>query len=315
MEQKKTACETWPTLSLQSWQDTYATLHMLTQIVGKIRLAQAPHANHWWQVPLYVTTQGLTTSPIPHPHGIFEIAFDFLSHQITIRSIGRSDGFRSLPLFSRPVAEYYHDLMDALTELNIPVKIWPVPVEVENPIRFTEDRTHKTYDPDSARRLWHILAQTDRVLQIFRSRFIGKCSPIHLFWGGFDMAVTRFSGRPAPAHPPMTTLAHFVVMEAYSHEVSSCGFWPGGGVIQEPVFYSYAYPEPRGYKTWPIHPGSAYYSAEMGEFLLSYEAVRCASDPDGELLTFLETTYEAAAETGKWDRANLERAPGWKISG
>ncbi len=314
MTPKRTAPEIWPSLPLSSWQDTYATLHMLTQIAGKIRLAQAPHVNHWWQVPLYVSTRGLTTSLIPHRNGIFEMEFDFLAHRLNIRTMAKRNASRTLPLSSRPVSDYYREIIDALGDLNIPVKIWPVPVEIENPIPFAEDKVHRTYDPEYARRFWRILAQTDRVLQIFRSRFIGKCSPIHFFWGGFDMAVTRFSGRPALTHPPVPNVAHFVVLEAYSHEVSSCGFWPGGGMIQEPVFYCYAYAEPEGCKTWPIQPESAYYSPEMGEFLLPYEAVRRARDPDQELLTFLQTTYEAAAETGKWDRAKLERAPDWKPS-
>lgn len=250
MAPKNTASEIWPPLSLQSWQDTYTTLHMLTQIVGKIRLAQSPHVNQWWQVALYVTARGLTTSPIPHRQGIFEIEFDFLAHRLGIYTMGKNDAIRFLPLSSRSVAEYYRELMDTLKDLNIPVKIWPVPVEVENPTPFAQDQTHRTYDPDYAQRIWRILAQSHRVLQIFRSRFIGKCSPIHFFWGGFDMAVTRFSGRPAPAHPPVSNVAHFVVLEAYSHEVSSCGFWPGGGGSRSPFFIPMPIPNPRD-----IRPG------------------------------------------------------------
>ncbi len=309
MTLKSASSEFWPSLPLQAWQETYATLHMLTQIVGKIRLRHAPHVNHWWQVPLYITARGLTTSPIPHGRRIFEIDFDFLDHRLNIQTTGGADASRSLLLSPRPIAEYYNEIVEALRDLGLPAKIWPVPVEIENPIPFAEDRTHAAYDPAYARSFWHVLLQSDRVLRTFRSRFIGKCSPVHFFWGGFDMAVTRFSGRRALAHPAVPNVAHFVVLEAYSHEVSSCGFWPGGGVIQEPVYYSYAYPEPEGYKTFPIKPKSAYYSAEMGEFLLPYEAVRRAKDPDKELLTFLQTTYEAAAETGKWDRENLERVP------
>jgi hypothetical protein len=205
------------------------------------------------------------------------------------------------------VAEFYGRFMDLLGSLDLEVRIWPVPVEVENPIPFKQDRTHAAYDPEYVSRFWRILVQSDRVFQIFRSRFIGKCSPVHFFWGSFDMALTRFSGRRAPRHPPVPNLAHFVVIEAYSHEVSSCGFWPGGGPTQEPIYYSYAYPEPEGFKGYPVRPTGAFYSSELGEFVLPYDVVRRSKNPDQELLAFLQSTYDAAAETGRWDRVNLER--------
>lgn len=300
--------EYWPALPLREWGDTYALLHMATQMIGKIRLRLGPHINHWWQVPLYVTPLGLTTTSIPYGRRAFEILLDLKDHQIVIRSCGEDELPRSIPLSSRPVAEMYAALMDQLHSLNIDVRLWPVPVEIEDPIPFKEDRARRSYDPEYANRLRRILIASDRVLQIFRSRFIGKCSPVHFFWGGFDMAVTRFSGRKADAvHPPIPNVAHFVVLEAYSHEVSSCGFWPGGGVVQEPVYYSYAYPEPDGFPEYPIRPDAAFYSSEMREFLLPYDAVRRAENPERVLLDFLQSTYEAAAETGDWDRAGLER--------
>lgn len=299
----------WPALPLKEWEETYALLHRLTQMMGKIRLKLSPHVNHWWQVPLFVTPLGLGTPAIPYDRRAFEILLDLKDHQIVIHSCGEDELTRSLPLSSRPVAELYADLMDELHSLNIDVRIWPVPVEIENPVPFKEDRSRRSYDPEYANRLRRVLIASDRVLQIFRSRFIGKCSPVHFFWGGFDMAVTRFSGRKAPAHPPMPNVAHFVVLEAYSHEVSSCGFWPGGGIVQEPVYYSYAYPEPEGFRDYPVRPAGAFYSPEMGEFLLPYEAVRRAENPERELLSFLQSTYDAAAETGGWERAALERMP------
>jgi hypothetical protein len=300
--------EYWPALPLKEWEETYTLLHRLTQIIGKIRLRLAPHVNHWWQVPLYVTPLGLTTSSIPYDRRAFEMVLNLKDHQIVFHSSGEDEWTRSVPLSPRPVAEFYDLLMDELRSLNIDVRIWPVPVEIDHPVPFKEDRTRRLYDAEYANRLRLVLIASDRVLQIFRSRFIGKCSPVHYFWGGFDMAVTRFSGRKASsAHPPMANVAHFVVLEAYSHEVSSCGFWPGGGAVQEPVYYAYAYPEPERFKDYPIRPASAYYSPEMGEFLLPYEAVRRAENPERELLSFLQSTYEAAAETGGWDRANLER--------
>ncbi len=300
--------EYWPALPLKEWKDTYALLHMATQIVGKIRLKLGAHINHWWQVPLYVNPLGLTSSSIPYERRAFEILLDLKDHQIVIHSCGEDELPRSVPLAARTVAELYAALMDQLHSLHLDVRIWPMPVEIPDPVPFKQDKARRTYDPEYANRLRRVLLASDRVLKIFRSRFIGKCSPVHFFWGGFDMAVTRFSGRKAHVvHPPMANVAHFVVLEAYSHEVSSCGFWPGGGPVPEPVFYSYAYPEPEGFKEYPIRPAGAYYSPEMGEFLLPYEAVRRADNPERELLEFLQSTYEAAAETGGWDRANLER--------
>jgi hypothetical protein len=303
----QTDAEIWPSLPLKAWKDTYATLHMWTQIVGKIRLAQSPALNHWWQSPLYVTARGLTTSPIPYGQQTFQIDFDFLDHKLLIQtSAGRT---RTLELRSRSVADFYTELMAALRFLGIEVKIWTMPQEVEQPIPFEKDRLHAAYDPKYAHRFWHILAQTDRVLTKFRARFLGKCSPVHFFWGSFDMAVTRFSGRPAPMHPGgVPQLADWVVREAYSHEVSSCGFWPGGGPLPEPVFYAYAYPEPEGFKDYPVRPEAAYYHPDMREFILPYEAMRTADDPDQALLAFLQSTYEAAADLSAWDRAALERA-------
>lgn len=295
----------WPKLPLSEWQDTYATLHMWMQIVGKVRLAYAPLINHWWQTTLYVTPRGLTTSAIHHSRRTFAIDFDFLDHALRIAT---SDGtVRSLPLRAQPVAEFYAGVMDALTELSLGVSIWTTPVEVEAPIPFELDRQHASYDPDAAQRFWRILVQTDRVLTGFRSRFVGKVSPVHLFWGGLDLAVTRFSGRPAPLHGPIPNVADFVVQEAYSHEVSSLGFWPGGGPVSEPVFYAYAYPEPEGFAAARVAPVDAFYNQDLGEFLLPYEAVRKASSPDSALLAFAQTTYEAAADLAHWDRGSLER--------
>ncbi len=307
MNRQVSAFEYWPSLPLKDWQDTYATLHMWTQIVGKVRLKQAPHVNHWWQVPLYVTPCGLTTSPMPYGQRVFEVQFDFHDHRLNVQAFGEGETTRSMLLSPRSVAEFYEQFMDLLRGLNLEIRIWPMPVEVENPIPFEQDRTHAAYDPEYASRFWRILVQSDRAFQIFRSRFIGKCSPVHLFWGALDLAVTRFSGRRAPEHPPVPNLAHSIAIEAYSHEVSSCGFWPGGGSIPEPVYYSYAYPEPEGFKNYTVRPASAFYSKDLGEFLLPYEAIRCAKDPDRELLAFLQSTYDAAADTGRWDRGNLER--------
>ena len=294
----------WPSLPLEAWRETYATLHMWMQVVGKIRLALAPMVCHWWGVTLYVTSRGLTTSPMPYGTRIIQIDFDFIDHALQIHTAeGES---RSLTLAPRSVADFYRETMAALHSLGIEVKIWTTPVEVEDRTPFEEDRHHASYDPDSAHRCWRILAQTDRVLHAFRSRFIGKVSPVHFFWGAFDMAVTRFSGRPAPMHPGAPNLAKFVAREAYSHEVSSCGFWPGGGA-SGPAFYAYAYPEPKGFKHYAVQPKEAFYSEEMREFLLPYDAVRTAEFPDRVLLAFLQSTYEAAAILGKWDRPALER--------
>jgi Family of unknown function (DUF5996) len=295
----------WPELPLAAWQDTYATLHMWTQIVGKVRLALSPLVNHWWQVTLYLTPRGLTTSPIPYGTRTFAIDFDFLDHVLRIAT---SDGRVSeRPLRAEPVADFYAATMASLRSLDIEVPIWPTPVEVEAPIPFAQDYQHASYDPDAAQRFWRILVQTERVFTEFRSRFLGKVSPAHFFWGALDFAVTRFSGRLAPKHGPTPNIADHVVQEAYSHEVSSLGFWPGGGPLPEPVFYAYAYPEPAGFKDARIEPKEAYYHPDMGEFVLPYEAVRTAASPDAALLAFAQSTYVAAADLAGWDRAALER--------
>jgi uncharacterized protein DUF5996 len=301
-----TAAEAWPSLPLAAWQDTYATLHMWAQIVGKTRLALSPRVNHWWNVTSYVTPRGLTTSAIPYGERTFSVDFDFLDHVLLVRTSEGSVG--ALPLAPRAVADFYREYMDLLRSLDLEVRIWPVPVEVERAVPFVEDREHAAYDAVYAQRFWRILAQSDRVLQTFRGRFLGKCSPVHFFWGGCDLAVTRFSGRPAPPHPGgIPNVGNWVMQEAYSHEVSSCGFWPGGGVVAEPAFYAYAYPEPAGFAEARIQPREAYYHPEIREFLLPYEAVRAAERPDEVLLAFLQSTYEAAADLGKWERKALER--------
>jgi hypothetical protein len=301
-----TASDAWPALPLSEWQDTYATLHMWTQIVGKLRLAQSPWVNHSWHIALYVTARGLTTSPIPYGTRIFQVDFDFIAHQLLIQT---SDGTgRTIALQPRSVAAFYEAIMQALRELDLQVHIHARPNEVDPAIPFPEDRTHAAYDPEYAQRFWRVLVQSDRVLKAFRARFIGKCSPVHFFWGSFDLAVTRFSGRPAPRHPGgVPNFPDWIAREAYSHEVSSCGFWPGGGPVPEPVYYAYAYPEPAGFAAASVEPTGASYSAALREFILPYDAVRSARSPDDALLTFLESTYEAAADLGGWDRAALER--------
>jgi Family of unknown function (DUF5996) len=294
--------DAWPSLPLSEWQDTYATLHRWAQIVGKLRLAQAPLINHWWQVPLYVTSRGLTTSPIPHGTRTFQIDFDFTSHCLRIQT---SDGaLDSIALQPRTVADFHALLMDRLRSLGLGVRIWTMPVEIANPVRFEADRDHGAYGPDYANRFWRILVQADRVFTMFRARFIGKVSPVHFFWGSFDLAVTRFSGRPAPPQPD----ADQMTREAYSHEVSSCGFWPGGDGIEEPAFYSYAFPEPPGFPEAAVRPAAAFYSRELGQFILPYDEIRRAGAPDEVLLDFLQSTYEAAASLGHWERGGLERA-------
>jgi hypothetical protein len=294
--------ETWPALPLAEWQDTYATLHMWTQVVGKIRLAQTPLVNHWWNVPLYVTARGLTTSAIPYYERTFEIDFDFIDHKLLIKC---DDGaMKSIALAPRTVAEFYREVMAALRALGIEVKIWTTPCEVPDPIPFEQDDKHAAYDAEYAQRFWRILLQADRVFKQFRARFTGKCSPVHFFWGSFDLAVTRFSGRRAPAREG----ADAITREAYSHEVISHGFWPGGGAIPWPAFYSYTAPAPEGLINEPIRPAAAYYSTELNEFLLPYDAVREASAPAALLLEFMQTTYEAGARLANWNRAELEQA-------
>ena len=301
-----TTLEAWPPLPLSAWQETQVTLHMWTQIVGKLRLAQTPWVNHSWHVTLYVTSRGLTTSPIPYATRTFEVDFDFIDHQLLIRT--STGATRTIPLRPRSVADFYAAVMTALHELGLDVHIRPRPNEVQEAIPFPEDHVHAAYDADAANRFWRVLVQSDRVLKQFRARFIGKCSPVHFFWGSFDLAVTRFSGRPAPPHPGgVPNFPDWVAREAYSHEVSSCGFWPGGGPMPMPVYYAYAYPEPPGFSAASVAPEGAFYSPEMREFVLPYDTVRTAASPDDALLAFLQTTYEAAANLGGWDRAALER--------
>jgi hypothetical protein len=298
--------ETWPALPLGEWADTYATLHRWTQIVGKVRLKQSPWINHSWHVTLYVTSRGLTTSAIPHGNKTFEIEFDFINHQLAIRT--SDGGLRNLPLRPQSVAAFYRELMAALGNLNVPVAIYPRPNEMEDATPFPLDETRSAYDADAVQRFWRALVQVDRVFKVFRARFIGKCSPVHFFWGSFDLAVTRFSGRPATRHPGgVPNLPDWVAREAYSHEVSSAGFWPGGSGIDHAAFYSYAYPEPKGFKKVAVGPAGAVYHPTLSEFILPYESVRAASDPDATLIEFLHSTYRAAAKLAKWDRAALER--------
>jgi len=298
--------EAWPSLPLESWSATYATLHMWTQIVGKIRLVRSPWINHSWHVTLYVTSRGLTTSPIPYGPRTFQIDFDFLHHQLVIQT---SDGrIGTLPLEPQSVATFYRRLMEEMEKLELPVVIHKKPNEVPEPINFDQDESHRSYDREYAHRFWRILVQADRVLKEFRARFIGKVSPVHVFWGALDLAVTRFSGRRAPQHPGgIPNLPDWVTREAYSHEVSSCGFWPGGGAVPYAAFYSYAYPEPTGFSEASVKPDGAFYSADFREFILPYDIVRQSEAPDHTLLDFLQSTYEAAANLAKWDRSALER--------
>lgn len=294
----------WPALPLKQWEDTRATLHMWTQIVGKIRLALTPLINHWWNVPLYVNARGLTTSLIPYRDRPFELCFDFLDQQLVLQS---SEGVRkSLPLQPMSVADFYRDVLEMLGSSGIEVRIWRMPVEIPDPIPFDEDRIHAAYDAEAAQRFWRILTSVQRVFEEFRSRFLGKCSPIHFFWGSFDLAVTRFSGRPAPERHG----ADRMTREAYSHEVSSVGFWPGGGNVTGPAFYSYSAPEPVGFRDGAVRPATARYDTQLGEFILMYDDVRTSASPGGTLLDFCQSTYEAAAALGKWDRNALERQTG-----
>jgi hypothetical protein len=297
----------WPNLPLGEWQDTQTTLHRWLQIVGKTRLALAPAVNHWWHSTLYLTARGLTTSPMPVGERTVEVELDFLDHNLLIRS---SDGaFRRMSLAPQSVADFYRGYMGLLEELDVRARFWPRPNELEDVTPFAEDGQHRSYDREYAARCWRILAQADRVLQGFRGRFIGKCSPVHFFWGAFDLACTRFSGRPAPKHPAgYPTLPDAVVREAYSHECISAGWWPGDGRFPEPGFYSYSYPEPAGFADARVRPADAYYHPVLREFILPYDAVRTAQRPDELLLTFFQSTYEAGAELGGWDRPALERA-------
>ena len=296
----------WPSLPLDAWSDTYATLHLWTQIVGKVRLALSPWINHSWHVTLYVTARGLSTSPIPYGVRTFQIDFDFIAHQLTVQS--SDGGVATLALRPQSVASFYRSLMDEMATLDLRVDIHTLPNEVAEPIRFDRDETHRAYDPDYANRFWRVLVQADRVFKSFRTRFIGKCSPVHFFWGAPDLAVTRFSGRRAPEHPGgVPHLPDWVTREAYSHEVSSCGFWAGGGPVPYAAFYAYAYPEPSGFAQARVRPAAAFYSGDLHEFVLPYDSVREADSPDDALLDFLQATYEAAANLGKWDRATLER--------
>jgi hypothetical protein len=299
--------EAWPALPLEGWRDTSETFHLWTQIVGKVRLTQTPWINHTWNSTLYVTSRGLTTSPIPHGTRTFDIEFDLIAHELVVRT--SEGGVFNMPLEPQTVAEFHEQLLDALARLHVPVKIHGRPNELENPIPFKRDRTHKSYDRDAVNRFWRVLVQSDRIFKIFRGRFIGKCSPVHFFWGAADLAVTRFSGRVAPPHPGgIPNLPDRVTRDAYSHEVSSCGFWAGGGPIAYPAFYAYAYPEPAGFAAAPVRPAQAFYSADVREFILPYDAVRTAADPDSTLLEFVQSTYDAVADSARWDRAALEAA-------
>lgn len=305
--------ERWPQLTLDEWAPTQTTLHRWTQMVGKTRLALAPMQNHWWQVVMYVTDRGLTTSPIPYDDGrTFDVSFDFHGHKLIART---TDGdVRTLPLVAQSVADFYAAYMSMLHSLGIEVKIMPVPVELADTMPFAEDRTHASYDPGAAHRCWRILVQADRALKKFRGRFIGKSSPSHFWWGAFDLSCTRFSGRPAPLHPGgVPNCPDYVTREGYSHECISAGWWPGtvGAPVAEPAFYAYSYPEPLGCDTAPVRPEGAYYQPVMHEWILPYERVRSSPDPEGAVLDFFQSTYEAAADRAKWPRASLERPPGW----
>jgi len=302
-----TASRDWPDLPFSDWADTCATLHLWMQIVGKVRLAHAPMVNHWWQVAFYVTCRGLTTSPIPYDGRTFQIDFDFIDHNLTLRtSTGESE---TMALCPRTVADFYDEFMRRLRGLGLGTRIWTMPVEIPDAIPFELDKEHASYDGVYVTRFWRILVQADRLLKRFRAPFLGKASPVHFFWGSFDLAVTRFSGRRAPrisgASP---NLGPWVMQEAYSHEVSSCGFWPGNGGFGQAAFYSYATPEPPGFASAAILPEQAFYDPKLGQFLLPYDAIRQASSPDESVLQFLERSYTAAAELGHWDRAGLERA-------
>jgi hypothetical protein len=297
----------WPDLPFSEWADTCATLQLWTQVVGKIRLAHAPMVNHWWQVPLYVTCRGLTTSPIPYGSNSFQIDFDFIDHSLIIET---SKGeIETVTLGPRTVADFYTEVMARLHGLGLETRIWTMPVEIPDAIPFEHDNTHASYDREYVHRFWRILLQADRLFTQFRAGFIGKVSPVHFFWGSFDLAVTRFSGRLAPrltSNSP--NLGAWVMQEAYSHEVSSCGFWPGNGGFGKAAFYSYAYPEPQGFALAPTAPNATYYDQTLGQLILPYDAIRLAASPDDDLMQYMLSTYRAAAELGHWDRAALERS-------
>jgi hypothetical protein len=299
-----TTAEVWPALPFSEWQATAKTLHMWTQVVGKVRLALSPWTNHSWHVTLYLTARGLTTSPIPFRDRVLEIRFDFVSHEL--RLLTSDGGLKTIPLRSQTVAQFYRAVMDALRDLGTEVQINTTPNEVDPAIPFEQNEKDSVYDPQYASRFWRVLLQSDRVFKEFRSEFCGKCSPVHFFWGSFDLAVTRFSGRPAPQHPGgVPHLPDAVTREAYSHEVSSLGFWPGNEMMPEPVFYSYAYPEPRGFSEAKVQPPFAKYNSQLKEFVLPYEQMRAAQSPDAALLEFARSTYDAASTLGNWDRAAL----------
>jgi hypothetical protein len=290
-----------PALPFDSWKDTLATVHMWTQVVGKVRLKLCPLVNHWWNVPFYLTARGITTSAMPFERGTIEVKFDFIDHKLWLET---SDGRAVvIALQAQSVADFYKKFMDALAELGVGVKIWTTPCEIPDPIPFEQDRTHAAYDPEAVHKFWRILVWVDQVLKEFRTGFIGKVSPVHFFWGSFDLAVTRFSGRRAPERPG----ADSITREAYSHEVSSAGFWPGGGDLKGPAFYSYAAPEPPGFAERQIRPHAAFYHPQLKEFLLMYDDVRTAVDPKAALREFLQSTYDATADAGKWERKVLER--------
>ena len=297
----------WPELPLTEWADTCATLHLWTQVVGKIRLAHAPLINHWWQVPLYVTSRGLTTSVIPYGSRGFQLDFDFIDHALIIQTT--EGATEKVALTPRSVADFHAEVMGRLGALDLETRIWTMPVEIPDAVPFDQDHAHASYDADYAQRFWRALVHADRVCTKFRARFLGKVSPVHFFWGSFDLAVTRFSGRTAPkltSNSP--NLGAWVMQEAYSHEVSSCGFWPGNGGYGKAAFYSYASPEPAGFADAPVRPDGAAYDQELGQFILPYDTVRAAASPDDCLLDFLQSTYAAAADLAHWDRAALERA-------
>ena len=297
--------DAWPDLPLAAWSDTCATLHMFMQIVGKVRLTQTPWTNHSWHVTLYVTARGLTTSPIPYGTRTFQIDFDFIDHQLRLATSDGGTG--QFPLVPQSVSAFYARLMHEMAKLGLHVRIHLKPNEIADAIPFDRDDTHRAYDREYVNRFWRILVQSERIFTAFRARFVGKCSPVHFFWGAPDLAVTRFSGRSAPAHPGgVPNLPDWVARDAYSHEVSSCGWWPGGGPVPHAAFYAYAYPEPAGFSQAPIKPHAAFYSADLSEFILPYEAVRLSPSPDDTLLDFLQTTYEAAADLAKWNRSFLE---------